>query len=156
MAYFIFIKYLDSLEDFRKNPHVKIPTKSPCANFQSLGIFKNSICNQKRFFLTFVPAASRPIRPFGPASCLLPPPAPEQSAQAATAGWPRATPMFGADYLYRRENNGCITPPSFPPLSGALPPLQSPVIGAFIPWALKLHQHRPLKAPGLPRLTSAL
>jgi hypothetical protein len=30
-----------SLEEFRKNPHVKISPKSPCANFQSLGIFKN-------------------------------------------------------------------------------------------------------------------
>jgi hypothetical protein len=36
MAYFIFLKYLDSLEDFRKNPHVKVPSKYPCANFQSL------------------------------------------------------------------------------------------------------------------------
>jgi hypothetical protein len=43
MAYFIFLKYLRRLEEFRKNPHVKIPPKSPCANFQSRGIFKNSI-----------------------------------------------------------------------------------------------------------------
>jgi hypothetical protein len=42
MAYFIFLKYLRSLEEFRKkNPHVKIPPKFPCANFQSLGKFKN-------------------------------------------------------------------------------------------------------------------
>jgi hypothetical protein len=27
---------LDSVEDFRKNPHGKIPSKSPCANFQCL------------------------------------------------------------------------------------------------------------------------
>jgi hypothetical protein len=58
MTYFIFLKYLDSLEDFRKNPHVKIPPKSPCANFQSLGIFKNLIFIRKGFFLKF-----RPIRP---------------------------------------------------------------------------------------------
>jgi hypothetical protein len=32
-----------SLGEFRKNPHVKIPPKSPCVNFQSLGIFKNQI-----------------------------------------------------------------------------------------------------------------
>jgi hypothetical protein len=31
-----FLKSLKSLEEFRKNPHVKIPPKSPCANFQSL------------------------------------------------------------------------------------------------------------------------
>jgi hypothetical protein len=58
MSYFIFLKYLDSLKDFRKNPHVKIPPKSPCANFQSLGIFKNLIFIRKRTLLRF-----RPIRP---------------------------------------------------------------------------------------------
>jgi hypothetical protein len=40
MTYYIFLKSLRSLEEFRKNPHVKIPPKSPCANFQSLGKFK--------------------------------------------------------------------------------------------------------------------
>jgi hypothetical protein len=60
MAYFIFLKYLDSLEHFRKNPHVKIPPKSPSTNFQSLGIFKNQIFIQKRIFLHF-----RPNRPSG-------------------------------------------------------------------------------------------
>jgi hypothetical protein len=58
MAYFIFLKYLRSLEEFRKNPHVKIPPKSPCANFQSLGIFRNLIFIQKGIFFRF-----RPIRP---------------------------------------------------------------------------------------------
>jgi hypothetical protein len=121
MANFIFLKYLDGLEDFRKNPHVKIPPKSPRANLQSLGIFKNSIFIQKRFFpSTFGPigpAASRPIwpfRPHGPANHLLPPPALEQSVQAATIGRPRAAPMVGPDYLNRRENSCRFTPPSFP------------------------------------------
>jgi hypothetical protein len=63
MAYFIFLKYLDSLEDFRKNPHVKIPPKSPCANFQSLGIFKNPIFIRKRIFLIFWPSPARPALP---------------------------------------------------------------------------------------------
>jgi hypothetical protein len=161
MAYFIFLKYLDSLEDFRKNLHVKSPPKSPPTNFQSLGIFKNPIFIWKKILSTFGPigsAASRPIRPFsphGPASRLLPPPAWEQCVQAATAGRPHAAPMVGPDYVHRRENNGRITP-SFPPLSSALPPLQSPVFGAFNPGALKLLQHRLLKAPGLPRLASTL
>jgi hypothetical protein len=35
MAYFIFLKYLRSLEEFRKNPHVKIPPKSPPTNCYS-------------------------------------------------------------------------------------------------------------------------
>jgi hypothetical protein len=46
MACFIFLKYLRSLEEFRKNPYVKIPPKSPCANFQSLCILKNKILFQ--------------------------------------------------------------------------------------------------------------
>jgi hypothetical protein len=62
MAYFIFLKYLDSLEDFRKNSHVKIPPKSPCANFQSLAIFKNPIFNWKRTLLRFRPIQPSPAR----------------------------------------------------------------------------------------------
>jgi hypothetical protein len=50
MTYFIFLKSLRSLEEFRKNPHVKIPPKSPCANFQSLCIFENLNFIQKYFF----------------------------------------------------------------------------------------------------------
>jgi hypothetical protein len=59
MAYFILLKSLRSLEEFRKNPHVKIPSKSPCANFQSHGTFKNQILFGKEFFsVTFGPAAA--------------------------------------------------------------------------------------------------
>jgi hypothetical protein len=61
MAYFIFQKYLRSLEEFRKNPHVKIPPKSPGANFQSLDKFKYPIFNSKILFLRF-----RPGQPYGP------------------------------------------------------------------------------------------
>jgi hypothetical protein len=61
MAYFIFLKYLRSLEEFRKNPHVKIPPKPPRANFQSLVKFKNPIFNSKILFLRF-----RPGQPYGP------------------------------------------------------------------------------------------
>jgi hypothetical protein len=50
MAYYIFLKSLRSLEEFRKNPHVKIPPKCPCANFQSLGKFKNPIFNSEILF----------------------------------------------------------------------------------------------------------
>jgi hypothetical protein len=61
MAYFIFLKYLRSLEEFRKNLHFKIPPKSPCANLQILGKFKNPIFNSKILFLRF-----RPGQPYGP------------------------------------------------------------------------------------------
>jgi hypothetical protein len=85
MAYSIFLKYLRSLEEFRKNPHVKISPKSPCANFRSLGLFKNLIFTQKGIFFGF-----RPIQPSpAPRWSALPhkPPAPRlaHSAQAALA-----------------------------------------------------------------------
>jgi hypothetical protein len=48
-----FLKSLRSLEEFRKNPHVKIPPKSPSTNFQILGKFKNLIFNSKILFLDF-------------------------------------------------------------------------------------------------------
>jgi hypothetical protein len=75
MAYYIFLKFLRSLEEFRKNPHVKIPRKSPSTNFQSLGKFKNPIFNSEITFLDFGPAdvaahsASGPARPLA-----MPPP----------------------------------------------------------------------------------
>jgi hypothetical protein len=53
MAYYIFLKSLRSLEEFRKNPHVKIPPKSPSTNFQSLGKFKNPVFNSEIIFLAF-------------------------------------------------------------------------------------------------------
>jgi hypothetical protein len=55
MAYYIFPKSLRSLEEFRKNPHVKIPPKSPSTNFQSLGKFKIQFLIQKFLFLIFGP-----------------------------------------------------------------------------------------------------
>jgi hypothetical protein len=55
-----FLKSLRSLEEFRKNPHVKIPPKSPSTNFQSLGKFKNPIFNSEILFPCF-----RPDRPCG-------------------------------------------------------------------------------------------
>jgi hypothetical protein len=63
MAYYIFLKSLRSLEEFRKNPHVKIPSKSPSTNFQSLDKFKNLIFNSEILFPYF-----RPDRPCGPLS----------------------------------------------------------------------------------------
>jgi hypothetical protein len=62
MAYFIFLKYLRSLEEFRKNPHVKIPLKSPCANFRSFDIFKKLIFIRKGIFFRFWPIRPSPAR----------------------------------------------------------------------------------------------
>jgi hypothetical protein len=66
MAYYIFLKSLRSLDEFRKNPHVKIPPKSPCANFQSLGKFQNPIPNSKIFFFIFGRADLAAHLAFGP------------------------------------------------------------------------------------------
>jgi hypothetical protein len=64
MAYYIFLKSLRSLEEFRENPHVKIPPKSPSTNFQSLGKFKNPILIWKFFFsLLLAQPTLRPTRP---------------------------------------------------------------------------------------------
>jgi hypothetical protein len=70
MVYYIFLKSSRSLEEFRKNHHVKIPPKSPPTNFQSLGKFKNRIFIQKEFFLRIRPtrpslARASPLRTVG-------------------------------------------------------------------------------------------
>jgi hypothetical protein len=64
MAYYIFLKSLRSLEEFRKNPHAKIPPKSLSTNFQSLGKFKNPIFIRKRIFPSL--SAQSAQRPAGP------------------------------------------------------------------------------------------
>jgi hypothetical protein len=85
MAYFIFLKYLRSLEEFRKNPCVQITPKSPCANFQSIGIFKNSIFITKEIFFNF-----RPNRPSGQPTHLAFWPRAAKQAEPA----PQAVPPF--------------------------------------------------------------
>jgi hypothetical protein len=77
MTYYIFLKSLRSLEEFRKNPHVKIPPKSPSTNFKNLDKFKNPILIRKFIFSNF-----RPGRPRG---------SPGLSAQPAH--WPRHPPQ---------------------------------------------------------------
>jgi hypothetical protein len=85
MAYYIFLKSLRSLEEFRKNPHVKIPPKSP-TNFQSLGKFKNPILIQKfYFFLAFGPVNLAARSAYGPAR---PPAAPSPQADTVPAAHP--------------------------------------------------------------------
>jgi hypothetical protein len=82
-----FLKSLRSLEEFRKNPHVKIPPNFPGANFQSLGKIQNPISNSKIFFFTFGPATLTvplglwPSRP--PLASLLPQAEAHRPAQVA-------------------------------------------------------------------------
>jgi hypothetical protein len=61
MAYFIFLKSLRSLEEFRKNPHAKIPPKSPSTNFPSLGKLKIQFLFEKNSSSEF-----SPLGPAGP------------------------------------------------------------------------------------------
>jgi hypothetical protein len=81
MAYYTFLKSLRSLEEFRKNPHVKIPPKSPCTNFQSLGKFKNLIFNSEILFPCF--RLGRPCGPLGLWPNRLPLASPLPQAEAA-------------------------------------------------------------------------
>jgi hypothetical protein len=55
MAYNIFLKSLRSLDGFRENPHIKIPPKSPCINFQSPNIFKIQFLFRNNFSFNFRP-----------------------------------------------------------------------------------------------------
>jgi hypothetical protein len=104
MAYYIFLKSLRSLEEFRKNPHVNIPPKSPSTNLQSLGKFKNLIFNSEIPFPYFRPG--QPCGPLGhgpskhaalaaPAG-RTPPPSPAHPARASVASlWEYVFP-FGS------------------------------------------------------------
>jgi hypothetical protein len=87
MAYFIFLKYLDSLEDVRKNPHVKFLPKSPCAIFQTSAKFLKSIEIRKKFFLNF-----GPFLVFDPATAHLPSPPRRPTASRPT--WPSPPPSL--------------------------------------------------------------
>jgi hypothetical protein len=79
MAYYTFLKSLRSLEEFRKNPHVKIPPKSPCANFQSLVNSKIQFLIRKFFFLIL--ARPPPLFFFQPSRG---PPSPSRFGPVAT------------------------------------------------------------------------
>jgi hypothetical protein len=94
MAYYIFPNSFRSLQEFRKNPHIKIPPKSPCTNIQSLDILKNTIFIPKRIFLQNL--AQPPASMFGllahEAHMTSLPPSPRQpsiasSSSRAAAPW---------------------------------------------------------------------
>jgi hypothetical protein len=57
MAFHIvfFLKSLRILEEFRKNPHIKIPPKSPCRNSQSIAKFKNPLEFKNQFLFVSSP-----------------------------------------------------------------------------------------------------
>jgi hypothetical protein len=92
MAYYIFLKSLRSLEEFRKNPHVKIPPKSPSTILQSLAIIKNQILFGKEFFLHF-----RPNRPTG-----------QTAHPASPPSQPHRPPLSPASQAHARPIPTCV------------------------------------------------
>jgi hypothetical protein len=126
MAYFIFLKYLRSLKKFRKNPHVKIPPKSPPTNFQSLGIFKNQILYEKEFSITFGPfGLSAQPRP----TCFFPT-GRSPSPHWALASWPAHLALSAQPTAHRWRPTG-LPPPTQKSVSprAAFAPLRAWLIG---------------------------
>jgi hypothetical protein len=105
MAYYIFLKSLRRLEEFRKNPHVKIPPRSPSTNFQSLGKFKNLIFIRKEFFLRIQP--TRPSWPAHSPGLGLPAgpshPTPPRPKPPSPLGLSAARPARAFGVFYRRR-----------------------------------------------------
>jgi hypothetical protein len=111
MAYYIFLKSLRSLEEFRKNPHVKIPPKSPNTNFQSHAKFKNPIFNSENLFLAFGLADPAAHSASGPAS---PPAALSPQAETVPAG--PSSPCVGRVFVGNTFSLSDHAFPSRPPL----------------------------------------
>jgi hypothetical protein len=134
MTYYIFLKSLRSLEEFRKNLHVKIPPKSPSTNFHSLGKFKNPIFNSKILFPCF-----RPGRPCGPLG-LWPsqprwPRCPRRLKPPSPAHLVRASVAFVREYVFPFGSRlpswsllPCLSIKRAPAVS-SVPHLQPPEIG---------------------------
>jgi hypothetical protein len=129
MAYFSFLKSLRSLGECRKNPHVKIPPKSPWANFQSLCIFKKSKFYSEIILLSFRPSRGPFFFFFQPADF----PSPPHWASASRPAQPTITAQPASRCLHScpnastgREKWPHLITLHFPPLIGAISPLFNP------------------------------
>jgi hypothetical protein len=130
MAYYIFLKSLRSLEEFRKNPHVKIPPKSPSANFQSLATIKNQFLIRKRIFLHFRPrTAQRTVAPSG------------LSARPLSSAHPNLRRLF-----FKFAQPGGY---AFPSVTATRAPLVSSVVSPAPPTPVRISPRRCL-APWMP------
>jgi hypothetical protein len=142
MAYCIFLKSLRILEEFRKNPHIKITPKSLRANFQSLGKFYKSYLNLKEFFFGFWP--SRPSRPMQP-----------NWPTRGGGGYPSSSlsyPSTAASGPWRTDQRS--TPPSMPLLNSATPPPPHLVMTSFNDCHFLLHYSSTAASPH--RLTTPI
>jgi hypothetical protein len=97
----------------------------------------------------------RPSSPNGPTGHLLPLPAPEPNAQGAAAGLPRTAPTVDPDALHRKKKMATSIP-LHSPINRRHSPFSNTGNRRLQTGPLKLLQHRPLKALGLPHLASAL
>jgi hypothetical protein len=167
MAYYIFLKFLRCLEEFRKNPHVKIPPKSSSTIFQSLAKFKNQILIRKFFFFPFFafgPAdlAARQASSAQPATSF-PPPSPAlacRPAQATHLPGPTRPSRSPVPYLQPRP-----APPPFRSCAAAPPPPGLPwppflparaTPPSFTPWPLLPPSNRALTRRDEPEFTRPL
>jgi hypothetical protein len=106
------------LEEFRKNPHIKIPPKSPCTKFQSPCKFKNPNFNSKRISLLVFGLAAQPTH------------------LAFLAHLAQLTSFFHLQHQIEqvslpplsalRCRHGYLRPPSLQGENAALPPLHFP------------------------------
>jgi hypothetical protein len=127
MAYFIFLKYLRSLEEFRKNLHVKIPPKSHCANFQSVGKFKKKI-------LRFGPANLTAQSAFGPAGPAGPsPPAGQNQLCRPKPLGPRASLAYLQKYIFFFDSRLPFSAPSLYPPRPCLHRAVAPSVARSVP-----------------------
>jgi hypothetical protein len=158
MSYNIFLKSLRSLDKFRENPHIKIPPKSPCTNFQSPNIFKILFYSEMSFPSTFGPSShlaflalsSPPGR--GPFPFL-----PPSLEPAALPRPPPRLPLFMAD-RYHSLILAIITIYilySLPPLIPTAGRYRVPRLVAPSPGPIN-RSHRPRSSPHLPHLTLPL
>jgi hypothetical protein len=161
MAYYIFLKSLRSLEEFRKNPHVKIPPQSPSTNFQNLGKFKNPICIRKEFFLRIRPtrpslARAGPHRTAGHRERVLGPFRPVRPWRIC-----QKPPLLRV-CVARRRRLLSLSPPRGPRLSASSSPLRRPtrstpplrLAAIDRPAPPGLHHCDTNQSPLLPRLDS--
>jgi hypothetical protein len=163
MAYYIFLKSLRSLEEFRKNLHVKIPPKSASTNFQSLAIIKNQFFIRKRIFLHFRPRTAQ--RPVGPSGLLARPLSPVPPLLPRAAHACSAHPVLcGLGVIARSRLFFKFAQPggyAFPSVTATRAPLVSSVVSPAPPTPVRISLRRrfPRAAAsrlGCPRAFTAL
>jgi hypothetical protein len=117
-----FLKSLRSLEEFRKNPHVKIAPKSHSTIFQSPAIIKKSNFIQKRIFPSLLAqSAQRPAGPSGLSAQPAPPP-PLFFRRPRAHAWPISACAAMA-YLPKAVTSSSLRSPVTMPSPSSLSPL---------------------------------